>query len=76
MPLIRGRPLDARREMPNGQRMMQYTQWLDEKKQNGSLRALRNIDAVRREKEQAGAPFINLSSNDYLSLGDDADLRK
>ena len=56
--------------------MMQYTQWLDEKKQNGSLRALRNIDAVRREREQAGAPFINLSSNDYLSLGDDADLRK
>ena len=56
--------------------MMQYTQWLDEKKQNGSLRVLRNIDAVRREKEQAGALFINLSSNDYLSLGDDADLRK
>lgn len=56
--------------------MMQYTQWLDGKKQNGSLRALRNIDAVRREREQAGAPFINLSSNDYLSLGDDADLRK
>lgn len=56
--------------------MMQYTQWLDEKKQNGSLRALRNIDSVQRERERAGAPFINLSSNDYLSLGDDAALRQ
>ncbi len=55
---------------------MQYTQWLDEKKQNGSLRVLRNIDLVRREREQAGEPFINLSSNDYLSLGDDAALRQ
>ena len=56
--------------------MMQYTQLLDEKKQNGSLRVLHNIDAVQRERKQAGAPFINLSSNDYLSLGDDAALRQ
>lgn len=55
---------------------MQYLKLLDEKKQNGSLRALRNIDAVRRERENAGAPFINLSSNDYLSYGDDAALRQ
>ena len=55
---------------------MKYIQWLDEKKQSGSLRRLRNIDAVRREREQAGAPFINLSSNDYLSLGDDVALRQ
>ena len=55
---------------------MQYLKLLDEKKQNGSLRALRNIDAVRRERENARAPFINLSSNDYLSYGDDAALRQ
>lgn len=55
---------------------MQYIKWLDEKKHSGSLRTLRNIDAVRREREQAGAPFINLSSNDYLSLGDDVALRQ
>ena len=55
---------------------MQYLKLLDEKKQNGSLRTLRNIDAVRRERENVGAPFINLSSNDYLSYGDDAALRQ
>ena len=55
---------------------MKYIQWIDEKRQSGSLRTLRNIDAVRREREQAGAPFINLSSNDYLSLGDDVALRQ
>ena len=59
-----------------GRTMMQYLKVLDEKKQNGSLRSLRNIDAVRRERENAGAPFINLSSNDYLSYGDDAALRQ
>ena len=56
--------------------MMQYLKWLDEKKQNGSLRSLRNIDAEQRNRQKAGAPFINLSSNDYLSFGDDAALRQ
>ena len=55
---------------------MQYLKWLDEKKQNGSLRSLRNIDAEQRNRQKAGAPFINLSSNDYLSFGDDAALRQ
>jgi len=59
-----------------GRMLMQYLKLLDEKKQNGSLRTLRNIDAVRRERENVGAPFINLSSNDYLSYGDDAALRQ
>ena len=56
--------------------MMQYLKRLDEKKQNGSLRSLRNIDAEQRNRQNAGTPFINLSSNDYLSFGDDADLRR
>ena len=55
---------------------MQYLKRLDEKKQNGSLRSLRNIDAEQRNRQNAGTPFINLSSNDYLSFGDDADLRR
>lgn len=49
---------------------------LEQRKATGGYRSLKNIDELEAEACCGGSEFINLSSNDYLSLGNRLDLRQ
>ena len=56
--------------------MQKYQQKLDELKVNSSFRTIKNIEAKETKYIIVeGKKMLNLSSNDYLSLSTNADLK-
>ncbi len=55
---------------------MPYATLMEHKLREGTLRTLYNVDAARRQAQAAGRSFVNLSSNDYLGIGEDMALRQ
>lgn len=56
--------------------MKQFKEILEQKKKDGTFRFLQPIDEIEGLHKEERCRFLNLSSNDYLSLGTDSFLRE